>query len=91
MPGKKSHNKDEKSDESPTKKIKASDSTIVSELTAARLDCSDSILEFKQSKLGDGFKSRVRSLIGDAGTLLRECKERDGNAINWNLIVLRVL
>jgi len=73
MPGK-SGTKDDKNDESPTKKMKLTDSQVTSELTAARLDCADSILDFKQSKLGEGFKSRVRKLVGDAGTLLRECK-----------------
>lgn len=75
MPGKKAGSSSACSDnESPTKKQKTSASSITSELAASRLDAGDNILEFKGSKLGDGFKSRVRSLAGDAGTVLRECK-----------------
>ena len=58
---------------SPAKRMKISDD-IVNELSAARLATADNILEFKSSKLGEGFKSRVRTLCGDAGTVLRECK-----------------
>ena len=75
MPGKKAVSSSASSDnESPTKKQKTSVSSVSSELAASRLEAGDNILDFKGSKLGDGFKSRVRSLAGDAGTLLRECK-----------------
>ena len=74
MPGKKAVSSSASSDnESPTKKQKTSVS-ISSELAASRLEAGDNILEFRESKLGEGFKSRVRSLAGDAGTVLRECK-----------------
>ena len=68
------HSKDDSNGESPTKKMKVSSDAIESELAAARLECADSVLDFKKGKLGEGFKSRVRTLCGDAGTVLRECK-----------------
>ena len=63
----------EEEEKSPHKKMKISNS-IIEEFSATRLECADSILDFKSSKLGDGFKSRVRHMTGDAGTVLRECK-----------------
>ena len=72
MPGKKADSSSASEHESPKKKQKTS--SITSELAASRLEAGDNILEFKGSRLGDGFKSRVRSLAGDAGTVLRECK-----------------
>ena len=57
--------------ESTTKKQKTD---LESELAASRLSCGDSVLEFREGKLGEGYKSRVRTLAGDAGVLLRECR-----------------
>ena len=72
MPRKKADSSSASEHESPKKKQKTS--SITSELAASRLEAGDNILDFKGSKLGDGFKSRVRTLAGDAGTVLRECK-----------------
>lgn len=58
---------------SPAKKLKK-DEGIISVLAAERLSCSDNIMDFKESKLGSSFKSRVRVICGNEGTLLRECK-----------------
>ena len=74
MPGKKAVSSGASDHESPSKKQKTSPALISSELAASRLEAGDNILEFRESKLGEGFKSRVRSLAGDAGTVLRECK-----------------
>jgi len=60
----------------PAKKLKLSEDNedLQSLLVADRLECGESVLDFKKSKLGDNFKSRVRVLCGDDGTLKRECK-----------------
>lgn len=62
--------------ESPAKKLKLSedDEGLKSLLVAERLECGENVLDFKKSKLGTNFKSRVRVLCGDDGTMMRECK-----------------
>jgi len=60
----------------PAKKLKLSDEDeeLRSLLTAERLECSENVLDFKKSKFGTNFKSRVRVICGDKGTMTRECK-----------------
>eukprot|EP00090_Calanus_glacialis_P002346 TRINITY_DN11743_c0_g1_i1.p1 TRINITY_DN11743_c0_g1~~TRINITY_DN11743_c0_g1_i1.p1 ORF type:complete len:545 (-),score=185.91 TRINITY_DN11743_c0_g1_i1:105-1739(-) len=62
--------------ESPAKKLKLSedDEGLKSLLVAERLECGENVLDFKKSKLGTNFKSRVRVLCGDDGTMMRESK-----------------
>jgi len=62
--------------ESPAKKLKLSEDEegLRSLLAAERLECGENVLDFKKSKLGTNFKSRVRVLCGDDGAMLRECR-----------------
>jgi len=43
-------------------------------LAEQRLKTADNILAFTNTNQGEGLKSRVRVLTGDAGKVLRECK-----------------
>jgi len=60
----------------PAKKLKLSEEEddLKSLLLADRLECGENVLDFKKSKLGSNFKSRVRVLCGDEGTMRKECK-----------------
>jgi len=62
--------------ESPRKKLKTSkdDDGLKSLLAAQRLECGENVLDFKKSKLGSNFKSRVRVISGNEGVMQRECK-----------------
>merc|ERR1719445_709848 len=44
-----------------------------SSLSAERLQCGDNVLDFKKSKLGTNFKSRVRVISGNEDTL-KDCQ-----------------
>ena len=68
MPGKKTVDS-----ESPAKKMKT-ETSLSSQLAEQRLKTADNILAFTNTNQGEGLKSRVRVLTGDAGKVLRECK-----------------
>lgn len=59
----------------PAKKLKLSedDKELSSLLSAERLQCGENVLDFKKSKLGTNFKSRVRVISGNDDTL-KDCQ-----------------